>query len=270
MLGSTFLRNRANGLQVITNGTGSMNVEVDDSGGAQSTFDDNNIGVSIAHNSSGTFSYAVRDLTIDGLNVAPGTGGSASPINLNLAAAATTTMNGTVTGNTLTNSNSTTGPGIRVIGNGTATMTALVQANTISQVANRGIEVIARDGSNRINATIADNSVTLNDALAADAIRVDAGAVEHGHDDDLRRHPRQHGDHDGRRPVRHPGAPALRRHVVHPRGLRRRCRPTTPPSRLPLRHQQRRDDERRPRRRRLHQHGRLPDAAMIRTEPRDG
>ena len=177
MLGSTFLRNRANGLQVITNGTGSMNVEVDDSAGAQSTFDDNNIGVSIAHNSSGTFSYAVRDLTIDGLDVAPGTGGSASPINLNLAAAATTTMNGTVTGNTLTNSNSTTGPGIRVIGNGTATMTALVQSNTISQVANRGIEVIARDGSNRINATVADNSVTLNDALAADAIRVDAGSV---------------------------------------------------------------------------------------------
>ncbi len=90
VLGNTFLRNRANGLQVITNGTGSMDVEVDDSGTAQSTFDDNNIGVSIAHNSSGTFSFGVRDLTIDGLNVAPGTGGSASPININLASAATT------------------------------------------------------------------------------------------------------------------------------------------------------------------------------------
>jgi hypothetical protein len=154
-----------------------MNVEVDDSGTQQSDFNDNNIGVNIAHNSSGTFTYAVRDLTIDGLNVAPGTGGSASPINLNLAAAATTTMNGTVTGNTLTNSNSTTGPGIRLIGNGNATTTALLQSNTISQVANRGIEVIARDGSNRINATIANNSVTLNNALSGDAIRVDAGAV---------------------------------------------------------------------------------------------
>ena len=94
VLGDTFLRNRANGLQVITNGTGSMDVEVDDSATKQSTFDDNNIGVSIAHNSSGTFSYAVRDLTIDGLNVAPGTGGSASPININLASAATTPMVG--------------------------------------------------------------------------------------------------------------------------------------------------------------------------------
>ena len=71
-----------------------MDVEVDDSGAAQSTFDDNNIGVSIAHNSSGTFSFGVRDLTIDGLNVAPGTGGSASPININLASAATTPMVG--------------------------------------------------------------------------------------------------------------------------------------------------------------------------------
>ena len=177
VLGTDFLRNRANGLQVVTNGTGSMNVEVDDSGAQQSDFDDNNIGVSIAHNSSGTFSYAVRNLTIDGLNVAPGTGGSASPINLNLAASATTTMNGTVTANTLTNSNSTTGPGIRMVANGVATMTSLVSSNIVSQVANRGIEVIARDGSNRINATILDNTVTLNNALAGDAIRVDAGAV---------------------------------------------------------------------------------------------
>ena len=177
VLGNTFLRNRANGLQVVTNATGSMDVEVDDSGTAQSTFDDNNIGVSIAHNSSGTFSYGVRDLTIDGLNVAPGTGGSASPININLASAATTPMVGKVTGNTVTNSNSTTGPGLRFTGNGSATMTTLIDANTISQVANRGIEVVARDGSNRINATISNNSVTLNNALSADAIRVDAGTV---------------------------------------------------------------------------------------------
>ena len=176
VLGNTFLRNRANGLQVITNGTGSMDVEVDDGTGA-STFDDNNIGVSIAHNSSGIFSYGVRDLTIDGLNVAPGTGGSASPININLASAATTPMVGHVVRNTVTNSNSTTGPGLRFTGNGSATMTANISNNTVSQVANRGIEVIARDGTNRINATIANNNVTLNNALSADAIRVDAGTV---------------------------------------------------------------------------------------------
>lgn len=177
VLGSTFSDNRANGLQVVTNGTGSMDVEVDDSPANQSQLDDNNVGVNLAHNSSGSFTYAVRDLTIDGLDVAPGTGGSASPINVNLASQATTPMVGTVSGNTLTNSNSTTGPGIRVIGNGSATLTALIQGNTISQVANRGIEVLARDGSNRVNVTIADNTVTLAHALAADAIRVDAGSL---------------------------------------------------------------------------------------------
>ena len=186
VLGSTFLRNRANGLQVITGGSGVADVEVDDSGTAQSSFDDNNIAVNIAHNSSGALAFDVRDLTIDGLNVAPGTGGSASPINLNLGACATTTMSGTVSGNTLTNSNSTTGPGIRVTGNGptppscpgpAGTMTVAIDANLISQVANRGIEIIARDGSNRINATVTNNNVNLNNALAADAIRIDSGTV---------------------------------------------------------------------------------------------
>ena len=150
-----------------------MNVEVDDSAGVQSVFDDNNIGVSIAHNSSGSFNYSVRDLTIDGLD----TGTSASPINLNLGGAATTTMAGTVSGNTLTNQQSLTGPGIRIISNGTATMTVAVDANVISQVAAQGILVHARDGSSRINATITNNSITLVNAGSLDGIRVDSGAV---------------------------------------------------------------------------------------------
>ena len=175
--GSDFLRNRANGLQVITNGAGSMNVDVNDSAGQQSDFDDNNIGVNIAHNSSGTFKFSVRNITVDGLNVAAGTGGSASPINVNLASAATTPMEGTVAGNTLTNSNSSTGPGVRIIGNGAATLTVDVQDNVISSVANRGIEAIARDGSNTLNLTARNNTVTLTNALSADAIRADAGAT---------------------------------------------------------------------------------------------
>jgi VCBS repeat-containing protein len=177
VLGSSFLRNRANGLQAVTNLTGTMTVEVNDSGTAASVFDDNNIGVNLAHNSSGSFTYDVRNTTVDGLNVPAGTGGSASPINVNLAAAATSTMTGTLLGNTLTNSNSTTGPGIRITSNGTATLTTLVTGNNVSQVANRGIEIIARDGSSRINATVTNNVVNLNHALAGDAIRLDAGAV---------------------------------------------------------------------------------------------
>ena len=68
-----------------------MDVEVDDSGAAQSTFDDNNIGVSVAHNSSGDVRlFGVRDLTIDGLNVAAAHGRQRVADQHQLASAATT------------------------------------------------------------------------------------------------------------------------------------------------------------------------------------
>jgi hypothetical protein len=176
VLGSKFLRNRANGLQVINNGSGTVNVDVNDSGATQSQFDDNNIGLNFADNGSGSLVYTIRNLDVNGINASPF---SASPINLNLGGAATGTMSGTVQGNTLTNNNSPTGPGIRVISNGTGgTLTTLLDSNTISGVAAQGIQVMARDGSSRINATITNNTVTLpNDPLSLDAIRVDSGAV---------------------------------------------------------------------------------------------
>ena len=109
---------------------------------------------------------------------APTLVGAASPINLNKATAGTGTMSGTVSGNTITNANSASGPGIRVNGNGVGgTLTTLIQSNNISQVANRGIEVIARDGSNTLNATITNNMVQLTDPLSADGIRIDAGTI---------------------------------------------------------------------------------------------
>jgi hypothetical protein len=174
---SSYLRNRANGIQVINNGSGTLDVEIGTSGvaGSGGTFDDNNIGVNIAHNGSGSLLFDVHHATIDGLDDLTN-GGSASPINLNLGSLGNT-MSGSVTGNVLTNSDSSTGPGIRVTGNGAGTMTVLLQQNSISQVANRGIEVIARDGSNTINANIKNNTVTLTNALAADGIRVDTGAT---------------------------------------------------------------------------------------------
>lgn len=175
IVSSSFLRNRANGLQVITNSSGSVNVEVGNgTAGSGGTFQDNNIGASIAHNSSGTLPFKVNNASFS----APTKSGTASPINLNLGGAATGSgMQGTVANNTITNANSATGPGIRVVSNGTGTMTVQLSSNNISQIANRGIEVIARDGSSTINATILSNTVTLTNALSADAIRADAGAV---------------------------------------------------------------------------------------------
>ncbi|MCL4256724.1 MAG: hypothetical protein KJ043_23400, partial [Anaerolineae bacterium] len=162
-----FLRNRANGVQVNTNNGGSADVEV-----RNSVFTNNNIGVNLAHNGSGTFFFDVVDNDL----IASVVTNLASPININLGFFGNV-MDGNVIDNTIDNNNSPTGPGMRVIGNGSGTMTILIQNNTITEIGNRGIEVIARDGNNRINATIFDNTITLTDPLSADAIRVDAGAT---------------------------------------------------------------------------------------------
>ena len=91
-------------------------------------------------------------------------------------------MSGSITNNVITNANSGTGPGIRVNTNGTDAdgsnvLTILVSNNNISQIGNRGIEMIARDGNSTLNATVTNNTVTLTDPLAADAIRIDAGTT---------------------------------------------------------------------------------------------
>ena len=89
-------------------------------------------------------------------------------------------MSGSITNNAITNANSGTGPGIRVTTNGTDAdqsnvLTIQISSNNISQIGNRGIEMIARDGNSTLNATVTNNTVTLTDPLAADAIRIDAG-----------------------------------------------------------------------------------------------
>ncbi len=171
---SSFLRNRANGIQAITNGAGIMDITIGTLGvaGSGGTFQDNNIGVNIAHNSSGTLNFDVQETTMQPVALTTG----ASPININLGALGNQ-MSGNVRNNFLRNANSLTGPGIRIIGNGAGTLTILVNNNNIAQIGNRGIEIIARDGSNRINATVTNNTVALTDPLSADGIRADAGAV---------------------------------------------------------------------------------------------
>jgi len=169
---SSFLRNRANGVQVINNGSGTVDVEVGTT--AACTFQNNNVGANIAHNGAGSLAFDVFNSSFS----APTLAGAASPINLNKATAGTGTMSGTVSGNTITNANSASGPGIRVNGNGVGgTLTTLIQSNNISQVANRGIEVIARDGNNTLNATVTNNIVQLTDPLSDNGIWVESGTV---------------------------------------------------------------------------------------------
>jgi len=169
---SSFLRNRANGVQVINNGSGTVDVEIGTT--AACTFQNNNVGANIAHNGAGSLAFDVFNSSFS----APTLAGAASPINLNKATAGTGTMSGTVSGNTITNANSASGPGIRVNGNGVGGMlTTLIQSNNISQVANRGIEVIARDGNNTLNATVTNNIVQLTDPLSDNGIWMESGTV---------------------------------------------------------------------------------------------
>ncbi len=177
---STFTGNRANGIQLTAtpDWTGTADLEVGATGvaGSGGTFANNNIGVNIANGGIGAMNFDVQRGTF---NSSPGL---ASPININLAAGGGGPLSGSVVSNVITNANSATGPGIRVTsngsdGDGSNVLTVLIEANNISQVGNRGVEVIARDGNSRINATIANNTISLTDPLSADGIRADAGAV---------------------------------------------------------------------------------------------
>ena len=140
VLGNTFLRNRANGLQVITNGTGSMDVEVDDSGGgAEHVRRQQHWRERRPQLDGGTFSYGVRDLTIDGLNV-PRHRRQRVADQRQPRERGNDPDGRRRDRNTVTNSQLDDRPGLaRFTGNGSATMTtADRRQQTISQVANRG------------------------------------------------------------------------------------------------------------------------------------
>ncbi len=96
---------------------------------------------------------------------------------MNLASLGTGTMHVIFRDNTISNNNSSTGPGIRVVTNGTGTLNIHIDDNSVSQIGNRGIEMFCRDGSSVLNATVTNNTVQLTDPLAADAIRADSGAT---------------------------------------------------------------------------------------------
>jgi len=170
---SHLIHNRTNGIEATTVGSGALAVTV--TGGS---LQQNNVGVNIVHGSSGNFTFNV-------LNIPTITGQAASPINVNrlATASAASIFSGTISGNTIgtvgvTNSGSVAGPGARLVCNGVGgTLTAVVSNNTIREVANRGIDVLARDGSCTLNATITGNSIVHTSAISLEGIRIDAGAV---------------------------------------------------------------------------------------------
>jgi hypothetical protein len=171
--GTNLRSNRTQGVNATTEGAGSINLLV--SGGS---LEGNNVGVAMVHNSTGSFTFDVA-------NVGLITGHASSPILVNrlATAGAASTFSGHIRNNAIgqvgtPNSGATAGPGIRVVNNGPAgAVTVSIANNVIREVANRGIDILARDGGNTINATITGNDIVHTSPLSLEGIRIDAGAV---------------------------------------------------------------------------------------------
>ena len=100
---SSFIDNRARGIQIINQGSGNTDVDIGQAGVANSggTITDNGIAVDIDLNGSGSLNFNVLNASFTTANYATifGAGGAGSPININRGGAASAVERGTFTGN---------------------------------------------------------------------------------------------------------------------------------------------------------------------------
>ena len=164
---TNFHDNRARGIKATTNGAGNLDLTVN--GGAYTT---NTIHVDLADNSTGALTFDVLNTTMSTSHTADG-----SPINVFQGTGSTSgNMVGTISGNTITNNDSLSGPGISALATGTGQMVVKISGNDVSHVANLGISAIASQGSSHLDATVINNTVTLTGADAAHGITVESGS----------------------------------------------------------------------------------------------
>jgi methionine-rich copper-binding protein CopC len=157
--GATFSGNQATGLQVLSGDTGSI-AAFTVSG---NTFTDNNIAIDFEASETSSLGFKVLNNTAKGSN--------SHAINVFTASGAGTggTVAGRIMGNVIGDPNvagsgSAIGNGIRVNINGGAAATVLLDSNTIRQCPNgRGIEVIGRNGTGGLDATVTNNDVNPQD-----------------------------------------------------------------------------------------------------------
>lgn len=170
---SNLIHNRIAGVEANTVGAGVLDVDV--TGGS---LQNNGTGVEIVHNSTGALTYDV-------LNIGTITGQQLIPINVNRlnTAGAASTFSGTISGNVIgsvgvPNSGAAAGPGIRVQSGGVGgTLTTAITNNTIREVTGRGVDLLVRDGSGTMNATVTGNTIALTSAVSLEGIRFDSGAL---------------------------------------------------------------------------------------------
>jgi hypothetical protein len=104
-------------------------------------------------------------------------------INVNLGLPSTGTLQGTVSGNTIVGSTSAAagGAGVRLVSNGSGTLTAAVLNNTVNNLGSSqgaGIDMLARDGNSAHNSTVTGNTVVLAAGNPNNGIFMQSGAVD--------------------------------------------------------------------------------------------
>jgi hypothetical protein len=151
---SSFLRNRTNGLQVLSEDTAIVGVDV-----SGSTFD-RGAGIGIGMDLAAAGSAALTFNVID--NPLINSRGSSA---VNVFADGSATVQGRVNDNTIqAGGNTSSGFGIRAQANSNANVTLEIDGNTISDIGfDAGIQVLSRlGGTGRLDATINGNDVTVD------------------------------------------------------------------------------------------------------------
>ena len=169
---SNFVNDFANAVQVTVNnsaGGGAISV-------TNSTFNNNNTDVNIAHQGAGkTLSY-----TITGNSMRQVTAGNGNSINIDLATGSTasTLLQGRITNNLVGSnavSGSVQGNGMGFSAGGAGTLTTLLDSNTVKKVA----------GNDAINVTPAQFTGTFNLTLTNNTFAVDATSVNSAYGIDI-------------------------------------------------------------------------------------
>ena len=169
--GSSFLRNRQDGLAVFGFSTQKMTATV--TNGTWVT--DKGVGVEITANNTGGLAYTLSGGSVTGCVTC------GAPVVVYKATGATGTganaLAGTITGMTINNNQSPLAPGIWVRGEGAGAQRVAITNNTVSGVNQQGIFAGAGNGSSSLDATITGNTVTLTALGALQGIAVDSGTV---------------------------------------------------------------------------------------------
>ncbi|HYL05597.1 MAG TPA: hypothetical protein VE075_06135, partial [Thermoanaerobaculia bacterium] len=161
--GSTFLRNRTNGVQYNTTdsaGGGSFTV-------TNSTFDQNAVDINLFHQGAGkTVSFNIAN---NSLRQAVGGLSASISVTLGTSSTGTTVLQGKVLNNLVGNSSvvhsgSMQGSGIALTAGGAGTLTATVDGNTVVQVDNEGLNAVAAQGTGTMNLTVTNNHFSLDNA----------------------------------------------------------------------------------------------------------